>query len=247
MNSWEKFRLCIRIIRAYLEFHYHDISERKSMYSFGKIVWIIFGLTMFSGMIHTVLFYNKAASMYALITSIGMFQIVTKLLLISDFLYLIEIVEFMFDIYDKNQRKREKYYELCKRFANISLILLILALSLYCFLVVFEGVFTFIQFSLTGEFIPPYSVSFPNTNDQIFANIYGIILINITAMIFFVTISLGVDSLIVLVIANIPFISTILIRELEEFKSTIEKSKLTEEQIKFEFLRIIFMHRKYNE
>lgn len=170
----------------------------------------------------------------------------------NDVKALVEIYDFIGDIYKKNSKKspstsRYYYVILCQKYAKISET--VLKMGIYTF-VIFHIIFDCLLIAdsvYQGKMVPPLRIYFPIINENSIDGALFLIIYNYAVIVIGYTIMFTYDLLIFIIFANIPMVADVIIGHLDELKEALMESDCSPREIQQRMLCIIRMHNKYTE
>lgn len=170
--------------------------------------------------------------------------------IIKDLRSLLEIAEFIREIYMKNARTINTTnffnYGLCRKYGSITERIVKIMISLYGLttftIILFPGILFFLD-----ERRLPLCIYVPGLDDQSDLDFSILFVYNSIALIIGMFIACAVNTLILIIFANIPMIATIIIHQLEELKMALMDPECPSSEIKYRILNIVLMIEKYKK
>lgn len=162
---------------------------------------------------------------------------------------LVEISEFIGEIYKRNAKPRSTYYYysmLCEKYANRSVLIVKIVIYVYS-IIVYILYFILLNGAnlYYGKMDLPLHVHLPGDESAIgfaFTAIY-----NYAGCICACFIICTYDSLMFLIFANMPMVSSVIIGHLDELKLALLDPDCDDREIKHRLYNIVLMHKKYKE
>lgn len=167
------------------------------------------------------------------------FQVTCKYIFFRDAQTLVEVANYILEIYDEN-----RHHPLCRKFAEITEKVIKYVLSFYIALATACAVSISIYSVLSGKMVLP--IVYPGIGmDDIEGRILNAILQSIMCVIILVSAS-AFDALVTMVFVNMSMVSQILMGEINAFQELLKQEKLDAYASRQRLLTIISSHTKYN-
>lgn len=170
-----------------------------------------------------------------------------KLVLAPDLRKIIDVGIFIIGVHKDNSKSMERDYTLCQRFAQLSETIVKLTPFAYVSLGILYQLPSIFKCHHIKNCEPSMGVYLPGMS---YLENYGLALQafhNIVISLLDILIFTAFEMLIYIVFTNMLLISTIIVRELGDLRMALEKPDTSEYEIQCRLLKIIQMHKKYNE
>lgn len=164
------------------------------------------------------------------------------MLIMMDLQPMLDILNHITTIYEKNAKQTDRDFDLCKRYARHSKMIVIAVLIVYNTVLFFYQIPKFVEYLMTGVLDPPIGVYFPKAIGALFTNS-----INVAGAYSAGSVLIPIDLIIFLVFANITLNSTVIQREIKAWEVILKGAESNERQIKRKVFDIIQMHTTHNE
>lgn len=175
-------------------------------------------------------------------------QITLKFSCVQDVQSLLDIADFIDDIYmsNANSASDSKMQQLLQQYATITKIILYACVGSYTLQTIFFVGPMLAEYFYDGKLIPIFHIYIPYIYNQ---NADGFIIgIFINYLVYFVCYMnlISYDVLLFIIFGNMPMVSTIITIHLTELRELLDNST-DAENIRKKLVHIVLMHRKYNE
>lgn len=170
-----------------------------------------------------------------------------KLVFAPDLKQIIDVANFIISVHNENAFRIQMNYELCKKFARTSELIVKIVPFGYVTLGVLYQLPSIYKCIDIEECVPSMGVYLPGMSyfgnaGLAFQAIHNVIISLLDILIF-----TAFESLIYVVFWNILMLSTIIARELKYLKEILERHDTFEYEVKSRLIKLIQMHMKYNE
>lgn len=160
---------------------------------------------------------------------------------------LVGVLPFLSNIYEKNQTKGSRDYDLCYRYAKISQFIIMGVPIAYSLMAMSFQASRFLKYFITSILEPCLGMYFPTLDgyeelSELLTHLFNLFMGPICVLVVTST-----DQLIYLIFANLAMTPTVIKMDLLELKTFLEKPSTTREQITSKLVQIIQMHQSYNE
>lgn len=143
--------------------------------------------------------------------------------------------------------RKYRNYALCSKYANIIEFSLKALITAYTVIGVLYALYPFVLFAVTREKIVPLRMYFPGIDEQSTIGFGFLITFNAAFVFCALTAVMPIDALTVIIFVNMPMVSSIIIRQLDEFRDRLRGGSIAAHEIRGDFLGMVAMHRTYNE
>lgn len=158
-----------------------------------------------------------------------------------------QIIDFIKEIYKKNDQKTSKYYEICKRYGRISKKIFKIAFGICIANGFVMSQTTTIEYFRTGELKPCYNAYFPGIYDYSGVTKALLLLYNYTIAALAVFSGTPGDLLFIITFAHIPMVASIIRSHLQELDGGLGMVGTAECDVNRKLIQYLFMHQKLNE
>lgn len=246
MNPFQRFQQCIHVLRVNSEVISREIFEEKAQFS--KQFYVILFLLLINplGCLYTIKYYDQAIAFSATTSLLGFSQNALRYMVMMDLRLVMDVIGFLESIYQSNLSEIAREHALCQRFAKRSQMIVILVPVMYAMAGSFYQLPKVYLYFTTGVITPTMGVYYPTINGlEEFCAAFTQLL-NVGGCIATGMVGTAIDSLVYMVFANIPMISTIIERDLDEL-NVLGVQKSSPKEMKLKLLKIVKMHLDYNE
>lgn len=160
---------------------------------------------------------------------------------------LVEIAEFIGDVYKQYTKSDTATYSICQRYANMSSLILRTFIVAYIFVVSMLFVPATLTFILTGQMTAAVGINFPGFEDQSDTSFTFVMILNYLFGPLGVAVVVPFDCLIYLIFANIPMVTSIITKHIENFNKYIAEPSQAFKSTKYGMMVTTWMTLKYNE
>lgn len=165
----------------------------------------------------------------------------------TDLRSLVNILPFLSKIYENNQSKGARDYDLCHRYAKLTQIMVLGIPIMYFAMEFLYQASKYVIYCTTGVLEPTMGMYFPRPDGyeefgEVFTHFFNLL----TGLVCILVIS-STDPLIFFIFANLTMIPSVIKIDLLELKILLEKPLTIQHQITSKLVQIIQMHRSYNE
>lgn len=151
-------------------------------------------------------------------------------------------------IYKANSAENQRDYPLCEQFAKNSASLMRALPIIYFGVITVAACFVIPEYVLTGELKPTHHLYFPSADGQIAVSADLVLIVTNFGLLSVLTVILyAFDSLVLLTFINVPLISQIIVRSLEELQSNLNNNAIGKIQIKRKIVENILLKKKYKK
>lgn len=162
---------------------------------------------------------------------------------------MLRIADFIEEMYSQQQStkaKQSRNHAMCSKYANIIEFILKAGISAYTLVAMLYAFYPFGLFAATREKVVPLRMYFPGIDEQ--STIGFIILITFNAVFVFCALAavMPIDALTVIIFVNMPMVSSIIIRQLDDFRGELDSGTIAMHAIRGNLLAFVAMHKKYN-
>lgn len=165
----------------------------------------------------------------------------------NDLRELVDVAYFVASIHNKNNKKANRDYSICVKYAHLSDIIVKYLPILYFSVIFLYEIPSVFEYFKTGILKPPLGIYFPNVNGPGGGGMGILIIYNFVVPFFSVSCLCAFDTLILIVFANVSMVPTIIIRHLDDLKNALKKSNRCLHEINGRLVQIILMHKMYNQ
>lgn len=173
-------------------------------------------------------------------------QTIFKYGLVDDIRSMIEVADFIEDIYKKNAKPRAQnlsYSVLCRKYADRSVKILKAVIVSYATVHICFVSLSFLDNLGKRQMVPIFRINFPGVGEHsLFLNAFNyfsVLIVDFTMCSF--------DMLIYIIFANMPMVASIITGHLDELRDVLQDKKRKLDDINDRLIQIIFMHKKYKE
>lgn len=142
---------------------------------------------------------------------------------------------------------QSRNYAMCSKYANIIEFSLKALIAAYSVIGVLYALYPFALFAVTREKIVPLRMYFPGIDEQTNAGFGFLITFNAVFVFCALAAVMPIDALTVIIFVNMPMVSSIMIQQLDDFRDGLRAGRIAAHEIRGEILRMVDMHRTYNE
>lgn len=174
-------------------------------------------------------------------------KLFVKYVFVNDLRSLVDLCDFMGDIYQQNSEPPSTYYNLCQRYANISKLILKIGIFAYTFMhILFLGM-------LVGEaiyrraLIPPLRIYLPGVDEGTYIGVAVLILFNYVISLTGCFVFCSYDSLICVIFANMPMVASVITGHLNEMRERLLDEDCDGDEARERLTRICLKHYRYKK
>lgn len=154
------------------------------------------------------------------------------------------------EIHKKNAAENARDHKLCENYANFTKFIAIAIPISYHSLTAIYQLPAFLSIFLSGTICPSMHIYLPGANQLDTTDMIVLLIINVIFAIIGMTILFASDTFIFINFTTIPMFSTIVQRQIDDFKKELMKVKRNTGDVKLikkQLIEIIQMQLKYNE
>lgn len=140
-----------------------------------------------------------------------------------------------------------KNYNLCETSARYSRILLKIVPLAYASASCLYIVPSYIKFINSGTYSPSYNLYLPGLNENRLLDLAILEIYNLMAPVLATLTLIPFDVLIYIVLVNLTMASSIITGEINEFENILKNGNAAQCDINRRLIKIILMHKRYNE
>lgn len=276
MDAHQKYHWCIHVaLRILFKITFRDVFAERPRLTGANYVVIGFFLSVLFGGCYTILFYRNLTAFLSIVAVFALTQVdspfvlmsqiciiptttktiysqaLFKYMFVNDTQMLLEIADFIEDIYKQNAKPRGQnvhYSNLCEKYADRSIVILKVVVCGFagmhcCFVSAL-----FLDNWLKGVMAPIFRIYLPGLDEH---TLFGAIFLNIFNYVVILVADLIIppfDSLIFIIFANIPMVASVITGHLDELRKALPHAYYRKTRdINNRLIQIIFMHKKYKE
>lgn len=175
-------------------------------------------------------------------------QILLKFYFGNDVKTLIEIADFIGDIYKQNAKSHSRYYTmLMDKYARLSVLIVKNVIAAYVILHISFTLFVVGDNIHTGAKTPLLRIYIPGVDENSMAGYAFLMAYTYLLLLFGYSVVCSFDALTFLIFANMPMVASVIHGHLDELKEALLNTKTKPNEITYRLLNVILMHKKYTE
>lgn len=177
-------------------------------------------------------------------------QVISKYICPQDVRALIEIGDFIGNIYQQytKPKSRSYYLFLCNKYANISARILKTVLNVYILLFICFLSLGICESLSMGKPMPALRIYLPGVNEDSFGGCFTIMVYNYVGATFVPMTEAAYNALLFIIFANMPMVSSVIVGHLDELKDNLLiPGYYKNYDIERRLLNVILMHNEYVE
>lgn len=160
---------------------------------------------------------------------------------------IMEIIDFMRNLYTTNAKPTSKYYGLCRKYGRMSKNIVEIGIGFFMTGGLLVTQITTIEYFQTGELKPCLNIHYPGSHSS--SGVMNVILVlyNYSLPIFGALTVIAGDLLFSIAFAHIPMAASIIQGQIQELEDDLVNPRSSERQIRVRIMQYLYMHRKFNE
>lgn len=166
---------------------------------------------------------------------------------LGDLRALVKVTDCIRTIYKSNSNESDRDYELCHEYFKYNRWIMRMIPALYFGVIIFYQIPSIIEYFESGVVRPLSGIYWPMIDEHKWQHLVILDAYNLISTLIAVIALIANDLFLFVVFVHVPMISRIVIRELNELQSVLNGDYVSEREVKIRLIKIILMHRKYNE
>lgn len=166
---------------------------------------------------------------------------------LADLRALVKVTECIRSIYRENSNESARDYELCHEYFKYLRWIMRMIPALYFSVIIIYQIPSIMEYFETGVVRPVSGIYWPMIDEHKWQHLAILNTYNVTSTMIAVLALIANDLFLFVVFVHVPMIARVVIHELNELQAVLNGVYVTEREVKNRLIKIILMHRKYNE
>lgn len=176
-------------------------------------------------------------------------QLFVKNTFVDDVRSLIDICDFIGDVYKQNAkpRSRQLYSQLCKKYAHLTKMILKIIIYMYVSVHILFMLGWFVDIWQMRRLVPTLRIYLPVLDQQSHIGMAVLVVFNYYITLVGILSLCAYDCVIFIIFTNIPMVASIMIGHWDELRESLTDENCNLRETRQRLIQIILMDIKYNE